>query len=511
MHFFAEVLANAKRSTLHNVFEPILQHKRFFCASVPTKITHRKQKAEHCVFVATFFLKTRGIFALPRGCFIFKNMFKRLIFNILVLLFFGATFFSCIGTDTAYTKVAPGIWRGVLELEPYRVPVRDKDTVMILYDKFKPGELPFNFEVTYTDADHFYVDILNGAERIRVDSIQYGRDRSLARDTMNLWFAEYGNYLHCEIRGGVIQGYWAVPTKENYRIPFYAHAGRDYRFTNLQQPPQRDLSGNWAARFGTDQAEPYKAIGEFEQQGNRLRGTFRTETGDFRYLEGTVQDRKFFLSCFDGSHAFLFSGSIRRDSLFGEFRSGKHHRELFEAWKDDSFQLGAADTLTRTKTGQKLNFQVVSPSGKNLQYPGPDFAGKVKIFTIMGTWCPNCKDEQQFLTEYLKKNPSLAEKMAVVGFSFERHKDVEQANAHLTAYKKKMGIPFEIVYGGKADKAEAAKMFPALNHVLAFPTMMVVDQNDQVRWVHTGFDGPATSKYAAFQAEFDQLLKTLLP
>lgn len=436
-------------------------------------------------------------------------MHKSLVFIFLSLLT-GLLLFGCLSAESSFTRVAPGTWRGVLSLEKFRIPVRDKDTVMLLTEQFQPGELPFNFEVTYLDEERFYIEIINGTERIRCDSIQYGRDRTQARDTMNVHFPLYQSYIHAEIRGGVMQGEWVVTTKENYRIPFYAHAGRGYRFTTMSQPPLRDLTGEWAAMFDIATDSPYKAVGEFQQDGNRLVGTFRTETGDYRYLEGTVQGRKFWLSCFDGAHAFLFSGSIRNDSLNGEFRSGKNPGELWTAWRDPNFRLGNADSLTALKTGANdFSFQLKTPDGRDLAFPGPAFEGKIKVFTIMGTWCPNCRDEQHFLTEYLREHPEMAPKLAIVGFAFERHRDTAQANAQLAAYKSKMGIPFEIVYAGKNTKDEAARFFPSLSKVMAFPTMIILDQNNQVRRIHTGFDGPATSKYGAFKQEFETLMTEL--
>ena len=435
-------------------------------------------------------------------------MYKYLALSLLAVLTTLLTP-NCITTDTSFTRVAPGIWRGVLELEKYQVPVRDKDTVFVLNEQFKEGDLPFNFEVKYLDDERFYIEIINGSERIRLDSIQYGRDRTRARDTMNVHFPEYQSYLHVELRSGVMQGEWVVPTRDNYRIPFFAHAGRDYRFTTLSQPPDADLSGEWATLIGTDTREPEKALGEFKQNGNRLEGTFRTETGDYRFLEGTVQGRKFWMSTFDGSHAYLFKGSIRGDSLFGEFRSGKHYRTLWSAWRDPDFHLSHPDSLTTLNAGQNISFNLKTPEGGDLTFPSQAFDGKVKIFTIMGTWCPNCRDEQVFLKEFLQQNPDAARDMAIVGFSFERHKDPAQANTHLLAYKKKMGIPFEIVYAGKNDKGEAEKLFPALSKVMAFPTMIILDKHNRIRRIHTGFDGPATSKYGTFKKEFSELIESL--
>jgi thiol-disulfide isomerase/thioredoxin len=437
-------------------------------------------------------------------------MHKILIHSFL-FIFFISLFSGCVTTDTAYTRVAPGVWRGVLELEKYRVQVNDKDTVMILYDQFKPGELPFNFEVTYIDDERFYIEIINGSERIRLDSIQYGRDRSQARDTMNVWFPEYQSYIHAQIRGGVMQGEWVVTTKEDYRIPFYAHAGRAHRFTTLQEKPQRDLTGNWATIFGVEgnPDDQEKAIGEFKQNGNHLEGTFRTETGDYRFLEGTVQGRKFFLSCFDGAHAYLFDGSIRNDTLYGQYRSGHRYQTLWTAWQDPNFKLSSPDSLSKVKKGAKISFSVQTPEGKNLSYPSAAFDNKIKVFTVMGTWCPNCHDEQVFLTEFMKEHPDLAAEMAVVGFAFERNKDITKINSHLLNYKRKLGMPFEIVYAGKSDKASAASFFPALDAVVAFPTLIVIDKKGEVKLVHTGFDGPATSKYADFKKDFTRLIQEL--
>lgn len=421
-----------------------------------------------------------------------------------ILLYSG-----CITTDTAYTRVAPGIWRGILTLEKPQLPAGPKDSVVITYAQIRDGEMPFNFEVVYLDDTRFVIDFINGDERIRCDSIQYGRDRTTARDTMNVYFPEYQSYLHAEVRGDGMQGYWCVTTKTNYRVPFFADAGRNYRFTSLNEKPVADLTGEWATLFGVNEPEQDRAVGEFKQTGNRLTGTFRTESGDYRFLEGTVQGRKFWLSCFDGSHAFLFAGSIQGDSLQGEFRSGKHYQTLWTAWRDPNFHLGDADSLTSVVPGKEIAFSLPAAGGGTVTYPGPAFDQKIRILTISGTWCPNCLDEQRFLTEYLQKNQQLAEKISVVTLSFERHKDPAQALAHLDTYRKRLKIPYNMVYAGPADSKDAQRVLPVLSKVMAFPTMIIADKQGKIRKVHTGFDGPATSKYADFQEKFHQLITQL--
>ena len=52
-------------------------------------------------------------------------------------------------------------------------------------------------------------------------------------------------------------------------------------------------------------------------------------------------------------------------------------------------------------------------------------------------------------------------------------------------------------------------MFPVLDRINAFPTMIVLDKNDQIKLVHTGFDGPATSRYESFSSQFRTLITSL--
>jgi hypothetical protein len=273
-------------------------------------------------------------------------MHKNLNFTLIILLA-GILLYGCITTNTAYNRIPPGIWRGVIELEHFYIPVHRKDTIILLTDQFKEGELPFNFEVKYVDADRFYIEVINGSQRIRCDSIVYGRDRMAARDTFNWYFPGCKNYLHTEVRGGVMQGEWVLPGDANERMRFYAYSGRDYRFTSLSLKPQRDLTGNWAALFGIENTVQVQAIGALSQQNNHLEGSFKTAKDNYANLEGTIQGRKFWMSSFDGLHAYLLSGSIHGDSLQGEIRSGKQYRTLFTSWKNPHPELNVPDTLNR--------------------------------------------------------------------------------------------------------------------------------------------------------------------
>ncbi len=415
---------------------------------------------------------------------------------------------ACVVIDNPYTAVPPGTWRAVLKLDGNDPTIPDPNNP--LFVEVAEGELPFTFEVIYDDVDKFHIEIINAEERIRIDDIQFGHNKQSGRDSIRIDFPVYESYVTAFYEEDVIEGVWVVETRENYSIPFVAFHGQDYRFTELRKAPILDLSGDWEVTFGTDTNDPYKAIGEFKQDGNNLSGTFRTETGDYRFLEGEVQDNKIYLSCFDGSHAFLFEAKILEDkSLIGSFRSGSHYRTTWEAKRNPDFKLGSPDDLTYLKEGyDALSFAFENPDGKLISLENEELKDKVKIVQIFGTWCPNCRDEANFLVDYFQQNnPSNLE---VIGLAFEKHRDKAKANATLRTYKEKMNIPYEMVVAGYANKKEAAESLPMLNAIISYPTMIFVDKKNQVRRIHTGFSGPATSQYADFVKEFDEFVNELI-
>ncbi|MCU0348331.1 MAG: TlpA family protein disulfide reductase [Saprospiraceae bacterium] len=445
-----------------------------------------------------------------------------------IILFLGALAFSayflqgCFVMDGHFTKLPPGAWRAVLKLTPEFISPNPKgqplpDKVNMKFADVNQFELPFNFEVVYENDTTFHIDIINGDERITVPAtdIAFGRSKHRSQDTILIKFPMYESYIRAAFMGNTIEGQWVVTTKENYTIPFVAKQGEDWRFTTLRKQPALDLSGDWACTFGLESfpeaEEPYPAIGEFKQVGNRLTGTFLTETGDYRFLEGTVQEDKFYLSCFDGSHAFLFHGKILPDgTLTGAFFSGKHYRTTWSGKrKDASFKLADPDSLTFLNPGfEKFSFSFQNPDGKVISLDNPEYKGKAKIIQIMGTWCPNCRDETEFLVNFLKeKNP---QNLAVIALAFEKHADKPSADRAIRTYKERFAMPYEMVYAGTSKKADAAKSLPMLKEVFAYPTLLFLDENDRVVKIHTGFSGPATSGYSSFKEKFNKFVAELI-
>ncbi len=431
-----------------------------------------------------------------------------------LFLLFSLLFTSCLVIEEPHTKLAPGLWRGVLKLDQAQSSrlggsgeQQKKST--ITFEEVTSGELPFHFEVIYTTKDSFQIVIINSEERIVLDDIHYGLDRRTAKDTLIAHFPLMDSYIEAVCESGVMQGHWVVNYKENYRIPFEARFGEAHRFTPLTKEPALDLTGDWAVQFEPGTPTVYPAIAEFKQDKNHLSGTFRTETGDFRFLEGSIQANKIYLSSFDGSHAFLFEGKILEDqSIQGIFRSGSHYLGYWEGKRDDSFALADPDSITMsTKSGETVSFSFPDANGQLISTEDAAYAGKPLIIQILGTWCPNCLDESMFLKRYIESNPTT--KVAVIGIAFERYREREKAFDILNRYAGKLDLPYKLVLGGYFDKKEAASHLPFLKDIKAYPTMIFLNKDHKIVRIHTGFDGPATSKYQQFTSEFNNFVHLL--
>lgn len=417
---------------------------------------------------------------------------------------------SCLVVQNPHSGLAPGRWRGVLTLsQPAVVPPDESQFAEMNFEEVLEGELPFLFDVVYDDENRFHLEIINGEERIRADHIAFGRDPATAKDTLRIDFPVFDSYIIALHENDVIEGEWVVNYKENYRVPFVAYFGRGHRFTELKKTPAMDLSGKWEAYFGLDSENPDPAIGEFKQEGNYLTGTFLTETGDYRFLEGTVQADKFYLSCFDGSHAFLFEGKILPDStIIGSFRSGSHYQTTWKGKRNPEFRLSDPHSLTNVVRDEALDFSLEDPSGKIWSLSDPALKGHVKVVQIMGTWCPNCFDETNFLKEYKKAHEE--EKLAFFAVAFEKYREKEKALSALRKFQDNMQPGYPVLLGGFSQKESASEIFPMLDGIKAYPTLLLLDPQNRIRRVHTGFSGPATSEYDAFRQEFDAFIQQLL-
>lgn len=360
--------------------------------------------------------------------------------------------------------------------------------------------LPFNFEVLTENK----LNVLNAEEVIEVDDIEY------KNDSVYVNMPVFDGFIVAKINESTLNGYFKTPGLDRQMV-FVAEKNVTRFDKGLKA--NFNISGNWETVFSPDsESDKYIAKGIFKQNGNKVTGTFRTTTGDYRFLEGVLNGNQLKLSTFDGSHAFLFTATVTDSTLNGMFYSGMHWEEPFTAKRNETFELPDANELTFLKEGyDTVEFSFPDENGSLVSLSDERFKNKVVLVQIMGTWCPNCLDESKYFAEFYKNNKN--EDFEIVALAFEYVKTKEAAFKNIERLKTRTGISYPVLLAqfGSKSKEEANNKLPMLNHVLSYPTTIFIDKTGTVRKIHTGFNGPATGeKFTEFKIEFESFVNELL-
>lgn len=351
--------------------------------------------------------------------------------------------------------------------------------------------LPFNLLVSKSSKGYSFM-VENGDEMILLNEpIEKG-------DSLYVRFPFFNSMLVFKATSKLsIDGYWVnFNKKNNYKIPFTANKQRSERFSSAQKKAlDTYLNGKWEVTFEPNTSSAYPAVGVFTQEKGKseISGTFLTETGDYRFLKGNIVNDSLFLSCFDGSHAFLFKASIIGDSLNGQFFSGKHWTANWEGKRNDDFELKNPNDLTYILNDKKIEFDLVDLEGADFSFPNDNYAGKVTIIQIMGTWCPNCLDETIFFKELYDNYHEKG--LEIISIAYEAGETMEDYVASVNRLRSKLNLDFTFLIGGDASKNLASQHFSMLNEIISFPTTLLIGRDGQVKRIHTGFNGPGTGEY----------------
>lgn len=393
---------------------------------------------------------------------------------------------SCNSSDR---NLITGIWRATLKTE-------------------SAAEIPFNFEVI-DSADAKYINIINGKEKFRVNEI------SFSDDSVFIQMPLFDSEIRAKINGKSLSGSWVKHlANKDVAMGFEARPGDEWRFFKANKNPKLNVSGRWSAVFtNTDGADTTIAVGEFNQESERLLGTFLTSTGDYRYLEGTVSDNNLYLSSFDGGNAYLFTGKLLNDSTVveGKFYDGYSTLKNWSGSKDDKAILPDAYSLTTLKKGfEKIDFSFPDLSDRKISLSDKKFKDKVVLVQFFGSWCPNCMDETAYLVQFYNKYKNKG--VEIVGLAYERTTDFERSKKDVQRLIDRFEVPYDMLITGYInDNKEVAKSLPMLDNFTAFPTLIIIDKNGVVRKIYTGFSGPGTGKhYLEFVQEFEKSIDDLL-
>lgn len=385
------------------------------------------------------------------------------------IVVFVVFFFSAFAQEKIQPKLCVGDWVAGLQLNDSTV-------------------LSFNVIV----KDNFSLIIKNGEEEIQLEKAIY------KNDSVHVRFPYFNSELIFKVlHKKSISGYWVNYNKgEEYKIAFWSKKQKSSRFSFVgKESPSINIDGRWAVVFQPNTISSYPAVGLFQQKENKnsVSGTFLTETGDYRFLEGNCKGDSLYLSCFDGSHAFLFKAQFINDSLIGRFYSGNHWESSWVGIKNPTYQLTNPDELTYIVAPEALQFQFQTINGENYSYPNKTLENKVIIIQIMGSWCPNCLDEVRYYKELHNKYHDQG--LEIISICYEVGAGFNDYTKNITRLKNALDLDFTFLIGGAANKGLASKHFNILNEVISFPTSIFIGKDGKVKRVHTGFNGPGTGDY----------------
>lgn len=390
---------------------------------------------------------------------------KNKYFYILVLI---ALFISACTTNK--NKALPSLKNGI-----YKVKIITQGI-----------QIPFNLIIDL--QNDLKITILNGEEKIELKNAIY------KNDSLFIPMSVYDADIIAKVSGDSLIGAYTKNYVEDYTLQFEAiHIDA---LPNVEQKakPNFNLENKYRVYFEKNLKDSIATIGKFEQNGIAVSGTFLTNTGDYRFLSGNAYADSFVLAGFDGGFIMRFEAKVLADgSIEGTRWSGKSLKEKWYAYPDSNVKLANPYLLTQVDTQAIFELNAIDLEGNSVTLNDAKFKDKPVLIQIMGTWCPNCLDEAQFLSNWYKVNKNMD--LAVIGISFESSVDFEYAKQRIKLFKDNTGIEYDILFGGKTDAESTQKALPLISKIMAYPTMVYLNKNHKVAFIHTGFNGPSTGEY----------------
>ena len=370
------------------------------------------------------------------------------------------------------------------------------------------GEIVFGVSVSAQDDGGLSATLHNGPEVIAVPDTRWDGE-ALVLDLDH--YEATVRLAPREVEGEAqLAGRWRrrSPGAEAWsELPAMARRERPEDAPSAPEPARR-VDGRWRVRFASENED---AVALFETRADgALSGTFLTTTGDYRWLDGRQQGDALWLSCFDGAHAFRFEARLQEDgSLDGDFWSREVWHDTFHAVRDNDASLPDGFTLTSAEAADLSAYAFPDLDGVERTLADPAFAGRARILQVFGSWCPNCHDAAEYLSELSRRYGP--EGLSVVGLAFEHTGDFARDAEQVRRYAARHEVSYPLLVAGLSDKAEAGRALPFLDAVRSYPTTVFLHGDGRVAAVYQGFAGPATGEHhQRLRARFEQLIEDLL-
>jgi thiol-disulfide isomerase/thioredoxin len=381
------------------------------------------------------------------------------------------------------------------------------DAVIVAND----AEVPFRFEIASTGADtHGF--FFEGDRKIG------STEGGVADGVLKFDWDFLNTTLELRVEGDQLVG-----TYRNKRANAKPQAVRMRRFVPLALDggDAPALAGTWEMRRVPEEVKAPRDTRTWHvflrQSGGEISGSILRVDGDTGTLVGRWQHDKLVLSHFAGERPYLFEATRNANGTLAVTLNGTDH--YLVARSGEARALGIPEPPDPSRytsvTDPTTPFQFAFPdlTGRIVSNTDPQFAGKVVLLSIGGSWCPNCHDEAPFLSELYKDFRPRG--LEIVGLMFENDPDPKVSRPRVQAFIKRHGVQYPMLLAGTMQPSPTTKTIndalPQLVNFGAYPTTIFLGRDGRVRSVHAGFASPATgAEHVRLKQEIRELVTRLL-
>lgn len=362
------------------------------------------------------------------------------------------------------------------------------------------AEIPFIIDFKYNKKNKLTGVLHNGGETIKLKDITQNKGEIIIPVSNYEVTLEMTPQEDNTLSGSLVRN----NKNPKVKMPVMAIHGVSERFKFKKEKPFIDLTGKWAFVMEDDEGKKSPGIGNFKQNGTILSGSILTPTGDYRYLEGYVNDDSFEAASFDGVYNYLFRGKVKDGKMEAAILSNS--KTKISGQLDPKAELPNAYKQTEIN---ELKFIFPDLKGQAVSLTHAKFKNKPVIVQIYGSWCPNCLDEMNYLIPWYKQNQKRG--VEIIALAFERSLSVEDATRQLLKVQKKMKIPYTLLQAGSTSEDKPMDKIAGLKNFISFPTTIFLNRKHQVVKVHAGFSGPSTGEFfETWKKEFKQTTDELI-
>jgi peroxiredoxin len=375
-------------------------------------------------------------------------------------------------------------------------------------------QVPLRLQITGQPTS-LKVALLNGPEQAPATAATFKDGKLL------ITFNYYARSLEATLDGNQLTGTFGLispgtPAHPNApRVPLTLHPA-----TTASAPQAGpDIKGDWEIAVSSAKGESaWQLRVQPTKQVAVVHAVIQRIDGDTGSLYGSWDGHQYTVSHFTAAGPALYSlapqdnGTLIISNLIAPESQKAQARDLVARRPAEARKLNlAAPTVSTEQTRVKdpstpFAFSFPDLTGKTVSNTDPQFAGKVVIVAIGGSWCPNCHDEAPFLESLYKKFHSKG--LEIVNLSFEEEDQLKDPT-RLRAFIQRYGLTYPVLVAGTPD--ELNEKIPQGDHLNSWPTSFILGRDGRVKEVHAGFAGPANPPaHQALEQEVTATLEKLL-